>query len=221
SNVSLLKDTLERLPRSKKIVIIGHSKGALESLIFALENKFFVRDHVEAMFLIQGPFLGSPIADYLVGRGRAVDERIPFFSRIFLHSAYYVLGTALSSEALHSMTSHSIFNFWDARKTEIEASPQDITEPIFFIRTHQDYRKMSFFIDESGRYLDTYYGSNDGLVMLEDQSLPSVGQTIATLDDTDHADLMLPSPLSSKDKNYRIAFTHTLLWWLSSSSKKY
>src|SRR5262245_55886677 len=38
---------------SERLVVIAHSRGACDALAFALRNGSFVRDHVEALFLVQ------------------------------------------------------------------------------------------------------------------------------------------------------------------------
>ena len=43
----------------EKLVVIGHSRGACDTLAFALENPAFVADHIQALFLVQGPFGGT------------------------------------------------------------------------------------------------------------------------------------------------------------------
>lgn len=220
-NVHLLQKQMEKIPTNKKIVMIGHSKGAVEGLLFAIENKEFVQKRVQAVFLVQGAFLGSPIADYIAGKGHAVDSKIPFFGRMFLESAHYVLSRLIVTNGLLALTSSNINEFWGSKSIE----PQHVDtldNKVFYIKSRQNYRYMSLFIDNAGRYLETYYGDSDGIVILDGQSLSHVGRTIATIEGADHTDLMLSAPLSNREKKYRFAFTNTLLTWLvrNSTSEK-
>ena len=64
------------------LVVIAHSRGACNALAFALENPEFVRDRVHALFLIQGPFGGTGLVDYVLGEGPPMDGRMPWRHRI-------------------------------------------------------------------------------------------------------------------------------------------
>ncbi len=52
----------------KKLVLFGHSKGAVELFSWAVTHPEFVRDHVEAMIFISGAFQGSALANLVKGR---------------------------------------------------------------------------------------------------------------------------------------------------------
>ena len=43
----------------EKLVVIAHSRGACDALAFSLDDPQFVSDHIQAIFLIQGPFGGT------------------------------------------------------------------------------------------------------------------------------------------------------------------
>ncbi len=215
-NVHSLQQQIKQLPDSKKLVMIGHSKGAVEALLFAMDNPSFVQKRVQAFFLVQGAFLGSPIADYLAGKGRAVDGRIPFLSRVFFYGANFFLSRLIVTNGLLALTSHNISEFWYSKNLDLNHI-NTLDKKVFYIKSRQNYRYMSTFIDSAGRYLETYYGDSDGLVVLEGQSLSLVGRTIATIDGADHTDLMLSYPISNREKKYRFAFMNTLLSWLVSA----
>ena len=58
----------------EKLVVIAHSRGSCDALAFALQNPEFVKKHVHSLFLIQGAFGGTGIADYVVGEGPPIDS---------------------------------------------------------------------------------------------------------------------------------------------------
>ena len=60
----------------ERLVVIAHSRGACDALAFALHQPEFIRDRVEAMFLIQGPFGGTALADYVAGDAEPMDRRM-------------------------------------------------------------------------------------------------------------------------------------------------
>ncbi len=71
-NAESVRDALHAFARnsSEPLVIIAHSRGACDALAFALAEPAFIRDHVRALFLVQGPFGGSGLADFLTGAAR-------------------------------------------------------------------------------------------------------------------------------------------------------
>ena len=68
-------------------MVIAHSRGACDTLAFALRNPRFVADRIQALFLVQGPFGGTGVADYVAGEGPPMDGRMPL--------GYRVLGRAI------------------------------------------------------------------------------------------------------------------------------
>lgn len=82
----------------KPIVVIGHSKGAAESLLTALKYHPDLDSIVAAWVLIRGAMKGSPICDYIAGKGAPVpDHQMPAADRIgFVLSG--MLGKILDTE---------------------------------------------------------------------------------------------------------------------------
>ena len=62
----------------------------------------------------------------------------------------------------------------------------------------------------TGWYLGTYYGPNDGLVALEDQSLPGLGTVLAVLD-VGHTDLTRRFPAARPKHRLRNALVDAIL----------
>ena len=65
----------------ERLVVIAHSRGACDALAFALRNPRFVQKKVRAIFLVQGPFGGTGLADYVCGEGEPVDGKMPLVHR--------------------------------------------------------------------------------------------------------------------------------------------
>src|SRR5262245_59081069 len=70
-NVTELRRSIPELAARgpQKLVLVGHSKGAVEALALVAAEPAFVRARVQAVFLVQGAFGGSGIADYITGSG--------------------------------------------------------------------------------------------------------------------------------------------------------
>ena len=100
----------------EKLVLIAHSRGACDTLAFALRNPTFVTDRVHAMFLVQGPFGGTGVADYVAGEGPPMDGRMPFGHRV-LGKAIGRLEAQLLGQSKHevitSLSHRASDRFWD------------------------------------------------------------------------------------------------------------
>ncbi len=122
----------------ERLVIVGHSRGACEAMAFALGNASFVEDQVEALFLVQGPFGGSGVAEYVLGDGVRMDRRMPLRHRVF----GYLLGrlarvSARKSglEVVEEMTARGVPGFLgqdsgDARRCRPRGWTEDLLYPI-------------------------------------------------------------------------------------------
>lgn len=217
-NLKFIQQNISKKSKKKR-VLIGHSKGATETLLFAMKNLTFVQENVQAIFLIQGAFLGSPIADYVLGGGHPIDEQLPVECQIGMNELAS-LGQDLAEIAyngLYSLTTEEAKEVWPTDPNEILAIKKILDKKVSYIRSFTEDSHASPALKVSECYLHTYYGENDGAVLLEQQYLPLTGQVIGTLWGLDHSDFVLPWPISSKIPSYRHAFTKALLTNLADS----
>lgn len=223
-NASLLRQTMSMLsaPGSQRFVVIGHSKGAVEVLAFALLSPAFVRDRVRALFLVQGAFGGSGIADYISGKGHKLDGGMPAAQRAefaIAAGAGKLLDVGID-RGFQSLTHDGAAQIWPRlipRRGGPESPPNlpdGLADRIAYIRASRAPEKVSPLFRVAAAYLGAYYGENDGLVEVKDQALAGVGTIITTLD-ADHASLMLSRPVSDQSDRVRRAFTQALLMQLS------
>ena len=106
------------------MVVIAHSRGACDALFFALTDARFVSKHIQALFLIQGPFGGTGIADYLIGDGPPIDKRMPLKQRLIALGLGRLEEFALSRGkhgGLSSLTRRASKKFWDANPSCCQA----------------------------------------------------------------------------------------------------
>jgi pimeloyl-ACP methyl ester carboxylesterase len=174
----------------EKLVVIGHSRGACDALAFALENPEFVAEYIQALFLVQGPFGGTGVADYVVGEGPPIDSRMPLKHRIIAH----VLGRLevfLLDRGKHggiqALTMRSSEEFWERALEEHQAAIPVVGPRTFYVTTKTEADRLRLFQQAIARYL-AYLGPNDGMVALEDQTVPGLGTVVAVLD-AGHTDL--------------------------------
>ncbi len=217
-NLTYLQRNLMK-PSSKKLVLIGHSKGATELLLFAMKNLAFIQENVQAIFLIQGAFLGSPVADFVLGGGHEIDEQLPVECQISMREIA-VIGEDLAHVAyngLKSLTTEEAEAVWPNDPNELSEIKSILDKKVFYIRSLSEYPTTSEIAKGTECYLQTYYGENDGAVLLNQQYLQVTGSVIGTIWGADHFDFTVPSPISNKDSSYRHAFTKALLTYLSDS----
>jgi hypothetical protein len=204
---------------SEPLVIVAHSKGAVETLIWALQNAEFVRDSVRAIFMVQGAFGGSPVADYLLGLGHPVDDSMPEKYRIALKGMAPTLGGFVDREdhdGLESLEEKLSEQRWPQLAAQFPHATALIAQKIFYIQGEEDVSKMSLGLRASGSYMATYYGKNDGLVPFDNQVVPGIGQSILVAE-TDHGGLFFPRPYSNTSAKTRASFTRFLLNYLELS----
>ena len=197
----------------EKLVVIAHSRGACDTLAFALEDAQFVADRVEALFLVQGPFGGTGVADYVMGEGVPLDRRMPLGSRVVVHLLGR-LGRWLMDGGSHGgmarLTRSASRSFWE-ETLERHADAIPIVGPkTFFVTAEVRPSRLRLFTRAFARYLLTYYGPNDGLVVLEDQSLPGLGTDLGPLE-AGHADLTRTFFSTKAKRRVRKALVRSIL----------
>jgi pimeloyl-ACP methyl ester carboxylesterase len=197
----------------EQLVLIGHSRGACDVLAFALQNPKFVKQHVRALFLIQGPFGGTPVADYVNGEGTPMDRQMP--------TGYRVLGQAIGRlesgllgdgkhEAIASLNRKDSDSFWNDLVRTHRASVAIVAPKTFYVTSRTGPSHHPLFQRVTGWYLGTYYGPNDGMVALDDQSLPGLGTVLAVLD-VGHTDLTRRFPAARPKHRLRNALVDAIM----------
>lgn len=170
---------------SEPLVVIAPSRGASDALAFALRNPAFVRDHVHALFLVQGAFGGTGAADYVVGEGTPMDRQMPLGLRVLAQVIVRFERYALRQgkhDGLAGLTTDDSSRFWERmRDAHAEAIPV-VGPKTFYITSRVEPKRLGLFQRAVATYLRTYYGPNDGLVVLEDQSVNGLGTKLGVLD---------------------------------------
>lgn len=197
----------------ERLVVIAHSRGAGDALAFALRNEPFVRDRVEALFLVQGAFGGTGAADYLMGEGLLMDRRMPARLRMLA----YLLGrfeTLLMHKGKHGglsgMTRAESERFWRRTLEEHAGAIPVVGRKTFYVTSRVSPSRLRLFRRAIGTYLQTYYGPNDGMVVLRDQSLPGLGACLVVLDAA-HTDLTHRFPATRAPRRFRRALVESVL----------
>lgn len=179
-------EIVKKSPRS--LVIIAHSKGAVEVVDFLLRYPEFARDHLEAVYLVQGAFGGSPLVDFIMKEydrpgvppawwPRAGMQIFKAFDKVFHRSiaGMECLSTAHSQERLRQ---------WMKEKPEALAA---ILPKLIFISTSSESKKMDMRLRVGGDYLKSVgLLENDGALGVASQSIPHAGAAVVHLKGVDH-----------------------------------
>jgi pimeloyl-ACP methyl ester carboxylesterase len=172
-------------------VVVAHSRGACDALAFALSEPEFVRDRVEALFLLQGPFGGTALADYVKGHGPSMDGRMPFRFRITAGLIGRIERIVLrrgGHGGLADLTREESRRFW-TRMLEVHAYAIPVVSPkTYFLRSECPPSSLGRFLRSIAWYLKTYDGPNDGIVAVRDQYLPDFGTSLGIVE-CGHGDL--------------------------------
>jgi pimeloyl-ACP methyl ester carboxylesterase len=197
----------------QRLVIIGHSRGACDAAAFALHEPGFVRDRVEALFLVQGPFGGSALADYVLGEGRPMDGRMPPGHRLVAYLLAKREGS-LVGRGVHSgltgLTRAASRAYWHRELDRNAEAARAVGPRIFYVESRARPSGLRLFQRATHRYLGTYYGPSDGMVGLEDQSLPGLGTRLGPVE-AGHADLTRRSPASRGGRQSRAALVRAIV----------
>jgi pimeloyl-ACP methyl ester carboxylesterase len=214
-NRQTVRDEILRIAgdRPERLVIIAHSRGACDALTFALHEPEFVRDRVEALFLIQGPFGGTGLADYVLGEGEAMDERMSaghrflaqkigaFVRYLFNHGKHGGL-TGLTREASRA--------YWSLALEAHDDAIPIVGPKVFYVEANVHPSRLGLFMRAMASYLGAYYGPNDGVVAVEDQTIPGLGTSLGVVE-AGHADLTRRFPSAHAGRRSRRALIRSIV----------
>jgi pimeloyl-ACP methyl ester carboxylesterase len=206
----------------EKLVVIAHSRGACDTLAFALKNGEFVRERVEALYLVQGPFGGTVLADYVMGTGPSMDRRMSVPPRIVAHLLGRMERLVLSRGGhggLRGLTADASQDYWDQLREEHAAMIPIVGSKTYYVQTETHPSQLRFLKKPIGKYLQTYVGPNDGIVGAVDQALPGLG-TVLVIIDAGHSDLTNRFPAARAKPKLRRALIQCILMAVGQSEKE-
>jgi hypothetical protein len=171
-------------------------------LAFALGNPKFVRDRVRALFLVQGAFGGSGLADFVAGDGPELGREMPLRYR----ALGQIIGRAERKRlrrgkdgGLPGLTRKASKDFWEQTLDDHPDAIPIVSPKTFYVLGEAAPSRLGLFKRTTGWYLRAIAGPNDGVVAVDDQSLPDLGTVLAVLD-AGHSDLTnrFPSALGAR-----------------------
>jgi pimeloyl-ACP methyl ester carboxylesterase len=214
-NRDAVRDEFRRIAGQgpERLVVIAHSRGACDALAFALHEPQFVQDRVEAFFLVQGPFGGSGLADYILGDGQPMDGRMPPGHR-WLARLLGTLERLLVKYGKHGgvagLTREASRAYWRQACAEHAEAVPVIGPKVFYIESRSRPARLALFQRAMSWYLGAYYGPNDGVVAVSDQAVPGLGTSLGVLN-AGHADLTRRFPATRAGRTFRQALVRSIL----------
>ncbi len=197
----------------ERIVVIAHSRGACDALAFALGNPEFVESRIEAMFLVQGPFGGSGLADFVIGDGPPLDSAIRAVPRTIARMIggfeRWMVRRGRHG-GLASITTERSHHYWAAAMEENSDAVGVVGPKTFYIEGETEPSRLRLFLRATASYLTLHFGPNDGVVARGDQSLPAVGTSLGIFD-VGHSDFTRKQPGSRAGKRSRKALMDAIV----------
>jgi len=221
-NCDAVRDELLRIAGEgpERLVVIAHSRGACDALAFALQEPRFVHDRVEALFLIQAPFGGTGLADYILGEGEPMDGRMSPGHRL-LAGAIGALERFLLKHGWHGglagLSREASRAYWRCALDEHAEAIPIVGPKVYYVEARAHFTSLALFQRVMSCYLGAYYGPNDGIVAVCDQSLPGLGTSLGVVD-AGHADLTRRFPATRAGRRSRRALIRAILMAVGGSA---
>ena len=196
----------------EKLVVIAHSRGACDTLAFALENPEFRRQPCRGPVPGAGPFGGTGVADYLTGEGPPIDSSMPLKQRLIALGLGRLEEYRLSRgkhRGLPSLTPQASKKYWETA-VEKHGTRYRSSAPRR-LHDHQKEPRRVSTAPASDRFVaGSHFGPNDGIVVLEDQSVAGMGTVLAVLD-AGHTDLTHRFPAAVPRRRLRQALIDAII----------
>jgi hypothetical protein len=184
----------------KPVILIGHSKGAVECLYAMMTDISLTRPVqksapqgvVAHAVLLQGAIGGSPLVEPLVAL--RITQWLSWWagSAVEKYATDFLLSTPLKGFMTLSPT--VLKPILEQALAGLKESPADfdrVNPRIHYVRSIQQPGLQSEILAGGGLFLDKFYGQNDGMVLYKDQILEGIGSDLFKEPlNADHADLV-------------------------------
>jgi len=175
SNAKLITQQMERITASdsRRIIVIGHSKGANE-LLQMLVDRPDIAARIDGVLTVAGALQGSPLASDLRGMYDATLAILPL--------AGCDRGTG---DPVGDLTLESRATWWSRYGDAL-------TTPLYSLVTLPDLSRLSFSLFWTYARLSVSTPDNDGMLRVQDQVVPS--SQLLGIVNADHLTVAIPHP---------------------------
>lgn len=209
---STLKELLSQMTlqsHDKPLIIVGHSKGAPEALLAAIESPPEVQNQIAVIVSIQGSFGGSPIADLALSYAKdEMSSRDRFRVKVGRRLALWLKRVEAAyggpmTEGVYSVKTQQSRQFWTQYLKDHSSSAILTQNKFLVLQTYKNYRRLNPFFFFSGQYLDRITGERtDGAIPFSAQKPPIPNLQTAVME-LDHLDTVLPKAFSFSSAEIR------------------
>lgn len=180
-------DIVAKADPKSKIFFISHSKGALETWTMLMKNPAFAEEKVAGALLLQGPFQGTPLADFVMEKRKVSD--IQPFSENWLQ---YILRTLILARGAPPAYHKAIGDLTTTKATAHVAEIEKLHGPnqsshvwdrsLFLWTKHEPLKGLARIFPVNNPFMDICHraltkisgsDSNDGFVMTPNSALPA------------------------------------------------
>ena len=181
ANADALDKTLREKYREggrKPIILVGHSKGGVETLLWAIRHPDLITDgKVASVVIMQSPVDGATMVDEVrntVG-DRVLNLFLPYH-RGFVSMSAPELRAAVQ-ENINTLTAHG---------------REYISRRVFYVRSWVKTGETTIALKPTQIYLKNGHGPNDGLVLLKEQRIKDFGRDLGIVE-ANHVELIARS----------------------------
>jgi pimeloyl-ACP methyl ester carboxylesterase len=224
SNATWLRTEILSINRKNPapIILVGHSKGAAESLSMLMAYPELVKEGiVRDLISVQGAIFGSYIADlYSTVPPKNDSIRQGLFSWLLAQADHHArvfddwVTNKLFDDGIDSLeTENSRQRFQRLLQQLSNENRELLNDRVHYVISHIDTRDSGMLTYLSSWYLSVL-GLNDGVLMLEDQHSEDLGRVLAHYY-ADHTDLVIGKDVSNLTQECVTNFTTDLMYRLS------
>lgn len=120
---------------------------------------------------------------------------------------------------LPSLATQASKDYWDKLLKEHKSAIPIVGPKTLYITTKKNPAQLRLLLRATASYLDTHFGPNDGMVVLEDQSVAGVGTVLAVLD-AGHTDLTHRFPAAVPRRRLRRALIDAIIMGIGGPEPK-
>jgi hypothetical protein len=114
-----------------------------------------------------------------------MDGKLPLQQRVVGHVLAGLEGYLLDRGkhgGLPSLTRRASKDFWERELEQHAAAIPKVGPKTFYVTSQAEPARLRLLQRAIGGYLGVYFGANDGMVALEDQTVPGLGTVLAVLE---------------------------------------
>lgn len=180
----------------KPLVLVGHSMGAVISLLAAFEDPQWVQENIPKIYLVQGPIRGSNVSNYVTGVSDPAFQKVGLVTRILGVKIW----TLFLDEVLQMRASQASMTteVSEARLRKLETDHPEwvekfLAEKFVFVASERSPKDSVTWMSDGARkfLVQAYPGEpNDSMVLTRNESWDHEGARVVVLKGWQHMEFL-------------------------------